>query len=138
MDNNELMHYGVLGMKWGVRKARKASSKASKNKSKSSSIDNKESYSEDYKKAHIKKSIKSMSDKELRDRLNRLNMEKQYNQITGASISKGKAYINKIVKALGTTVTVSGAAITLYKNAEQINKIRKAVEAVIKAKRAAK
>ena len=30
MENNELMHYGVLGMKWGVRRARKASNKASK------------------------------------------------------------------------------------------------------------
>ena len=126
MDTNYLAHYGVLGMKWGVRRSGKTVNKTSKSKSKPSSIENDEPHSEDYKKAHAKKSVKSMSDQELRSRLNSLNMEKQYNQITGAGISKGKAYADKIIKGLGTAVTVSGALVTLYNNAGKIEKIMKA------------
>lgn len=32
MDGNELYHYGVLGMKWGVRKARPSSKKSGNKK----------------------------------------------------------------------------------------------------------
>ena len=41
MDNNELMHHGVLGMRWGVRKDR-SSSGILKRKSKRSTEDKKE------------------------------------------------------------------------------------------------
>ena len=88
-SDDYLAHYGVLGMKWGVRKNK---TKGGLRKRKSTPVH------DDYKKAHGGKSVKSMSDQELRSRLNRLNMEKQYNQITGASISKGKAYADKIIK----------------------------------------
>lgn len=47
MNNNELKHYGVLGMKWGIRKGEysktftKASKKANKLQRKASKADNK-------------------------------------------------------------------------------------------------
>lgn len=41
MDDNQLMHYGVLGMKWGVRKARPKSTTSSRSKSSSKKVDTK-------------------------------------------------------------------------------------------------
>lgn len=40
MNDNELMHYGVLGMKGGVRRARKLENKVSKSRSKNTARSN--------------------------------------------------------------------------------------------------
>ena len=37
------------------------------------------------------KSVKTMSDAELRSRLNRLQMEQQYSKLSGTDVSRGKA-----------------------------------------------
>ena len=39
MENNELQHYGVVGMKWGVRRASKQLSKATTSESRKAAID---------------------------------------------------------------------------------------------------
>lgn len=67
MEDNVLVHYGILGMKWGVRRTPAQLARA-REKTKSSSSNSDE-----------KKSVKDMSDDELRRRLNRINMEDQYN-----------------------------------------------------------
>lgn len=118
--NNELAHYGVLGMKWGERRTPAQLARA---RGKKASV---EEIHEDYKRAHDSKSAKTMSDKELRERLNRLNMEKQYSQLTGTDVSKGKKYVDKLIKAGTTVATVSGTALTIYNNADKIKKIAKA------------
>lgn len=87
MDNNELMHYGVLGMKWGVRKSRSSSGKRSglfKKKAKASTQTQ----------TSKKKSVKDMSDDELRKAINRLEMEKRYKDLSPKQVSKGKQFVN--------------------------------------------
>lgn len=116
MDNNELYHYGVLGMKWGVRRARSGSS--SKTGKKQSAYEH-----EDYSQTHSKKSVKSMSDAELRRRLNRLQMEKQYKDIQPRTINKGKKYVNTFIKAGATVATVTTTGLTIYNNVDKIKKI---------------
>ena len=69
---------------------------------------------EDYKKAHTPKSIKSMSDAELRNRLNRLQMERQYSQLSESSVNKGKEYAQKVFKAGTTVAAVTTTALTIY------------------------
>ena len=84
---NDICHFGIKGMKWGVRRYQ--------NKDGSLTSDGKARYSDDYKRAHSGKSVKEMSDTELRTVNNRLQMERQYTQMTKKT-SKGK----KIVQAL--------------------------------------
>ena len=119
MDNT-LTHYGILGMKWGVRRSEAQLARARGSKKKEEVEPH-----EDYKKAHDKANVKTMSDKELRERLNRLNMEKQLKQLSNEDVSKGKAFIDKSIKTATTVAAVTGTALTLYNNADKIAKIVK-------------
>ena len=94
MESTELKHYGVLGMKWGVRRKRV--------------------HHDDYQKAHSKKSVREMSDKELRERNNRLQMEQQYAQLTKKK-SRGKQVITGIITTAGTLVALDNAYKTYSK-----------------------
>lgn len=75
---------------------------------------------EDYKRAR-RKSTKQMSDKELREALNRLRMEDEYKRLNPNSVSRGR----KIVKtALAATTAVSTAAATAITIKSQYKTIR--------------
>lgn len=96
-ENNTLAHYGILGMKWGVRKDRRARSGRARSET-----------HEDYKKAHEKKSVKSMSDAELRNRNNRLLMEQQYAELSKKS-RVGQRAAKEIIATAGTITALTGA-----------------------------
>lgn len=117
---NQLYHHGIKGMKWGVRRTPERLDHRTV-------CDKKKSISEhdDHKKAHNYKNVKSMSDKELRYRLNRLQMEQQYYKLTGSECSKGKTYVNKVLKAGTTVATITSTGLTVYNNLDRINKIIK-------------
>lgn len=114
--DNELMHFGVKGMKWGVRRNLKSSTTTKKPKQRIEPH-------EDYKKAHYRKNVKTMSDVELRSRINRLDMEKRYSQLSTENTSKGKQYFNKIMKAGTTVATLTTTALTVYNNLDKIQNI---------------
>lgn len=78
---------------------------------------------EDYERAHSQKSVSAMSDAELRKRINRLQMEKQYSQLPKTSMDKGKQYIDKAIKAGATVATVTSTAVTIYNNYDKIKSI---------------
>lgn len=106
--SDELMHYGILGMKWGVRRTEAQLARARKKAAKQ------EPDHDDYKKAHSGKSYRAMSNQELRDANNRLNMEKQYKDLTKKT-SKGKKIVTGFIKGAGTITAVVAAAKTYEK-----------------------
>jgi len=84
-----LKHYGVLGMKWGVRKGSSSSSRRKKSSSKSSDARKTDELA--------KRGAKNLSDKQLRAVNNRLNMEKQFNSLTAKQKSKGRKFVEDVL-----------------------------------------
>ena len=106
-----LMHYGVLGMKWGKRKARF---------SKTSEQTLEQTLEQALGQAPKKR---RMSNKELQARIKRLKLEKEFAQLTASPPKTSR--VEKLVKGAGTVAALSTSAITIYKNMDKIAKLYK-------------
>ena len=99
--NNNLQHHGIKGQKWGVRRFQNKDGSLTLAGRKRQKQNNNGPIHEDHSKSHDNKSVKSMSDKELRDRINRLNMERQYAQLTATEKSMGRKIVSEVLLNVG-------------------------------------
>ena len=96
-----ISHFGVRGMKWGVRKR---SAKEEKERAKR------------FKKAENRRHI---SDSELKERTERLLAEKKFKELTDQDLNPGKTIAKKIVSESGQKVArtvITGAALFAVKS----------------------
>ncbi len=100
-----LRHHGVKGMKWGVRRSPKRLGRNRKIKKNIAAPSKKT------------KSLKELSDDELRSRISRLEMEKKYKDLTKSEnqikTSKGKAFVMDVLEKSGKNIATQTATYIL-------------------------
>lgn len=89
INNGELYHWGVKGMRWGHKKGKQSHP--------------------DYARAHSKKKVRDMSDDELRKTNNRLQEEKRYKDLTKKT-NYGKKAVSVFIAGGATITAIAGAA----------------------------
>lgn len=133
MENNELAHYGILGMKWGVRRTPEqlARVRGSSKKTDSQTTAKKKTASKGVKKSSSKstepekkKTTSELTDDELRAKINRLELEKRYKDlaktVSPPKSTKGKDFVMRVIERSGEniatqlTTDLMGKAVNKY------------------------
>lgn len=105
--NDELYHHGILGMRWGIRRTKSQLGYKTGNgkKRQGDDSDAEAKAASSGKSGGSKKSVTNMTDDELRNHINRLQMERQYLDLekqisayTPQQVSRGKKFMKSMEK----------------------------------------
>ena len=133
---SELRHHGIKGQKWGVRRFQNSDGSLTPAGAKRYSADDYKSALDKVNKADktlkdvkkmrneaeaktyekkIKYDLSKMSDKDLQQAVNRLNMEERYTQVMTQRhrLEQGEDKVNKILNAAGSVLTGAATALTI-------------------------
>jgi hypothetical protein len=110
MENKELKHHGIKGMQWGRRRYQ--------NHDGSLTPAGKQRYGDGYDDDPVSR----LSDQELRNRINRINMERQYRDLTKRQKSAGEKFVTDVLLQAGKNVAAEYTAKYMKQGIESILK----------------
>lgn len=118
-ESDILQHYGIKGMKWGIRRteeqlARARGSLASSKSKLTSRVDkalgrSSAERAERSRRAKVRKNVRTTSDEDLRKEVNRLELEKKYKSLSDEDLKPGRTMVKKFLKSTGGRVVTSAA-----------------------------
>ena len=142
IKNNVLEHSGIKGQKWGIRRyqnedgslteegkkrygnpetyravAKEVSSLEEATKGASSAVSTAASIINTQRGGKaIRKDYSNLSDKELQEKINRLNLERAYGDLSGDTkyVKTGKEKAREILQTAGATLAIASTAIAIY------------------------
>ena len=140
--NNILGHSGIKGQKWGIRRyqnedgslteegkkrygtpetyravAKEASSLEEATKGASSAVSTAASIINTQRGSKaIRKDYSNLSDKELQEKINRLNLERAYGDLSGDTkyVKTGKEKVREILQTAGATLAIASTGVAIY------------------------
>lgn len=91
-DSEFLKHFGVKGMKWGVRRSTSSSSPGSEDHQRAAAVKQK---------ARSGGGTKALSNKDLQDAITRMNLERQYHTLTPSKKKQAAKFVSEILLGVG-------------------------------------
>lgn len=137
MNSNELMHHGIHGMRWGVRRYQnKDGSLTAAGRKRINQLDSEyqrltgkklSKSSADVKKTESKpksKSISEMTNEEIQEKINRITLEQNLKLLTPKKISAGKRFTETVMNDVITpAATDVGKQLARSMFADGVNKV---------------
>ena len=115
-ENTYLIHYGILGQKWGIRRFQNSDgSLTSEGKKRYGSGKATSEMSYNINPRDVRKNMDSMTDAELQRAINRINMQQQVERLSPNIVEKGRKRAQQVVRDVALATAFSAAAAKIAK-----------------------